>query len=377
MNHKPVYLDYNATTPTDPRVVEAMLPYLSEHHGNPSSSHAYGHITHSAVEKARKQVANFLGCKASEIVFTSGGSESNNYAIKGIIEAFAHSGNHIITSSVEHPAVVKVCQYLESRGCSTTYLQVDKWGMVSPDDFKAAITDKTVIASIMHANNEVGTLQPVSELARIAHEHEIIFHTDAAQSAGKIPVKIDQMNVDLLSLAGHKLYAPKGIGALYIRKGINPVSLIHGADHESGRRAGTENVAFIVALGKACELAAEELAANPDHAKDLRDRLESGLKNLKTELIINGHPELRLPNTLSVSFKNLQAQTILEALPGIAASAGAACHSNTVKLSAVLEAMCVPAEYGMGTVRFSTGRFTSIDEIDTALSEIRKALPHL
>lgn len=377
MNHKPVYLDYNATTPTDPRVVEAMLPYLSEHHGNPSSSHAYGHITHSAVEKARKQVANFLGCKASEIVFTSGGSESNNYAIKGIIEAFAHSGNHIITSSVEHPAVVKVCQYLESRGCSTTYLQVDKWGMVSPDDFKAAITDKTVIASIMHANNEVGTLQPVSELARIAHEHEIIFHTDAAQSAGKIPVKIDQMNVDLLSLAGHKLYAPKGIGALYIRKGINPVSLIHGADHESGRRAGTENVAFIVALGKACELAAEELAANPDHAKGLRDRLESGLKNLKTELIINGHPELRLPNTLSVSFKNLQAQTILEALPGIAASAGAACHSNTVKLSAVLEAMCVPAEYGMGTVRFSTGRFTSIDEIDTALSEIRKALPHL
>ncbi|PKK83770.1 MAG: selenide, water dikinase SelD [candidate division Zixibacteria bacterium HGW-Zixibacteria-1] len=374
---KPIYLDYNATTPIDPRVAEAMLPYIHEHFGNPSSSHDYGITAKKAVETARKQIALMLGCNAYEIIFTSGGSESNNYAIKGVARAYRDKGNHIITSAIEHPAVTEVCKYLEESGCRVTYLPVDEYGLVDPARLEDAITPQTILVTIMHANNEVGTIEPIAELAGIAHRHGILFHSDCAQSIGKVPVRVDELDVDLLSIAGHKLYAPKGIGALYIRSGIKLEKQVHGADHEMNKRAGTENVIEMVGLGKACELVEAELEKHQPHLKKLRDRLENGIKQKYPDIKINGHYDRRLPNTASISFRGLEANTILSELKGVAASAGAACHSDNIDVSSVLQAMKVPLEYAMGTIRFSIGRFTTADEIDRTIEEIISVVQRL
>ena len=363
---KPIYLDYNATTPIDPEVAEAMRPYLVEHFGNPSSSHWYGMQTKKAVDEARRQVADLLHCSPEEVVFTSGGSESNNYAIKGTAFANREKGNHIITSAIEHPAVLQVCKYLAEKGFQITYLPVDEFCLVNPRELQKSITPHTILITIMHANNEVGTIQPIAEIANIAKEHGIIFHTDAAQSVGKIPTRVDELKVDLLTIAGHKLYAPKGIGALYVRGGIRLEKLIHGADHEQDLRAGTENVLEIVGLGQACEIAKRDLEKNMGHMQKMRDLLYAGLRQQWGEIRLNGHPEKRLPNTLSVCFKSIEANTLLAEIESVAASAGAACHSDSVRVSPVLEAMQVDLEYAMGTVRFSTGRMTTEDEVKKA-----------
>jgi len=374
---KPIYLDYNATTPIDPAVGEAMLPYINEHFGNPSSSHIYGREAKKAVEKARKQIADMLHCEIDELVFTSGGSESNNWAIKGVAFAYRNKGNHIITSAVEHPAVTEVCRYLEKQGFQITYLPVDEYGLVSVEQVEEFITPQTILITIMHANNEVGTIQPIAEIAELAHRNGIIMHTDAAQSVGKIAVRVDELGVDLLSIAGHKLYAPKGIGTLYIRSGIKVEKLIHGADHEMNRRAGTENVIEMTGLGKACELVEENLEKYQIHLKKMRNRLEETLLGKFDYIKVNGHTEKRLPNTSSISFRGLEANTILAELESVAASAGAACHSENIEVSSVLEAMKVPLEYAMGTIRFSTGRFTTVDDIDKAVKEISTVITRL
>ena len=370
----PIYLDYNATTPIDPQVAQAMLPYIHQHFGNPSSGHAYGQRAKAAVDQARSQIASLLGCQEPEIIFTSGGTEANNYAIKGVAGAYRDQGNHIITSAVEHPAVIQVCRYLESTGCAVTYLPVDEFGLVDPQQVQNAITPQTILVSIMHANNEVGTIEPIREIADIAHQHGILVHADCAQSVGKIPVKVDALGVDLLSVAGHKLYGPKGIGALYVRNGVRLEKLIHGANHEMDWRAGTENVIQIAGLGEACQMIEQNLPAYQLHMQQMRDRLEAGLKAHFAGLRINGHPDLRLPNTCSVSFPGQEANTMLEQMHGVAASAGAACHSDRVEVSSVLEAMHIPLEYAMGTLRFSVGRYTTADEIDRAISEIMQVV---
>jgi cysteine desulfurase NifS len=378
---KPIYLDYNATTPIARQVAEAMVPYLYEHFGNPSSSHPYGVETKRAVEAARVQVAELLGCQPNEVIFTSGGTESNNHAIKGLALANRHrTRNHIITSAVEHPAVIEVCQWLGEQGFRVTVLPVDRYGVVDTADLQQAITPETILVTVMQANNEVGTIQPIVELAEIAHHHGALMHTDAAQAVGKIPVKVEDLSVDLLSVAGHKAYAPKGIGALYIRTGVQLAQLIHGAGHEGGRRPGTENGLEIVGLGKACQLADRDLAHNMAHFQAMRDRLHQGvLGELGEEAVkLNGHPEKRLPNTLSLSFRGVEANTLLSEIgEQVAASAGAACHADQVDVSAVLEAMKVPLEWAMGTVRFSVGRGTTADEVDRAIQVVAGAVRQL
>jgi cysteine desulfurase len=364
---QPIYLDYNATTPVDPLVVEAMLPYLREHFGNPSSSHPYGVRAMVGVEQAREQVAALLGAHPDEIVFTSGGSESNNLVIKGIVEANRNRGNHIITSQVEHPAILNPCRYLEQRGFAVTYLPVDAYGMVNPEDVAQAITRQTILITIMHANNEVGTIQPLTAIGRIARTYNIPFHTDAAQSVGKIPTQVEALQVDLLTVAGHKLYAPKGVGALYIRRGILLEPLIHGAGHENGRRASTENVAGIVGLGEACRIAGENLAGTAGRLRELRDRLHQGLTAHVAGLRLNGHLTERLPNTLNLSFAGLDSSILLENLPEVAASTGSACHAGHTEPSAVLLAMGVPPELALGAVRFSLGRWTTPEEVDQTI----------
>ena len=370
----PIYLDYNATTPVDPEVAAVMLPYLQEHFGNPSSSHPYGRRTKAALETARGQVAALLQCRPEEIVFTSGGSESNNYAIKGAAFANRARGNHIITSAVEHPAVTEVCRYLAGQGFTVTYLPVDADGQVSPEMLAAAIRPETTLVSIMHANNEVGTIQPIESIASITRARNILLHCDAAQSVGKIPVEVPRLGVDLLSVAGHKLYAPKGVGALYIRKGIQLEQLIHGANHESNRRAGTENVLLNVGLGKACEIAGRDLKRNMAHLQAMRDRLFEGLRREAGAIRLNGHPRERLPNTLSIGFENIEANRLIAQMPHLAVSAGAACHADAVTVSQTLAAMQVPLSAAMGTIRFSTGKYTTAEEIDAALEIIASAV---
>ena len=365
-----VYLDYNATTPIDPVVAEAMLPFITQHFGNPSSGHAYGVKTHLAVEEARSQIASLIGCNSSEIVFTSGGTEANNYAIQGITGAYKHKGSHIITSSIEHPAITEVCKHMQSKGCTTTYVPVDQYGCVDPNDIEEAITDNTVLITIMHANNEVGTIQPIKEISQIAQRHGILLHSDCAQSLGKIPVDVDELGVDLLSIAGHKLYAPKGIGALYVRHGVKLEKMMHGANHESGLRAGTENVILIVALGEACRLIGDHLPEYIDNMKKMRDLLENGLTQKNIDSRVNGHPISRLPNTLSIGFNAVEADQLLLNLESIASSAGAACHTDNVEISEVLKAMKVPIEYATGTIRLSVGRYTTEQEILHAVKEI-------
>ncbi len=363
----PVYLDYNATTPLLPEVISAMKPYLEVFYGNPSSTHWFGIQTRNAVVKARQQVAQLIGCEPEEILFTSGGSESDNWAVKGAAYACRKNGNHIITSAVEHPAVTEVCRFLETQGFKVTYLPVDSDGLVDPADLVKAVTSETILVTIMHANNETGTIQPIEELSAIAQKKGVFFHTDAAQSAGKIPVNVKDLGVDLLTLAGHKFYAPKGTGVLYMRKGVRIEKMIHGASHEFNMRAGTENVIEIAGLGAAAEWVKENLASNTEHLSLMRDLMERTLISNLPELKINGHREKRLPNTLSASFPGIDANTLLDELREIvAASAGAACHSDSVVASSVLKAMGVPDELALGTIRFSTGRMTVSEDIENA-----------
>ena len=376
----PIYLDYNATTPIAKEVADTMAPYLYEIFGNPSSSHPFGVQAKLAIENARKQVAAAINCQTTEVLFTSGGTESNNYAIRGYAQANQNRGRHIITSAIEHPAVLEVCRYLKNQGFRLTILPVDGYGLVNPEDLQKVLTSDTILVSVMHANNEVGTVQPIRELADLAHGVGAAFHTDAAQTMGKLPVDVQAMGVDLLSIAGHKLYAPKGVGALYVRTGIKLDKLMYGANHESDRRPGTENVLEIVGLGKACEIAQRDLEYNMAHFKAMRDRLHDGLKASLPEnsFLLNGHPDLRLPNTLSLGFHMIEANTFLAEIGDrIAASAGAACHSDEIDLSHVLEAMHAPIDYAMGTVRFSVGRMTTADEIDRALEIMTKSLSAL
>ena len=363
MEAQKIYLDFNASTPIAPEVAEAMKPFLSQHFGNPSSQHWAGIPAKEAVEHARQQVADLLQCSPGEIVFTSGGSESNNHAIKGVFFALREKGNHLITTQIEHPAVINPCRFLEKLGAEVTYVPVDQYGSVDPRNIQEAITSGTILITVMHANNEVGTIQPIEEISKIAKERGIVFHTDAAQSVGKIVTKVDHLGIDLLSIAGHKLYAPKGIGALYIRQGTPVEPLIHGAGHESGRRAGTENVLLNVGLGKACEIAKRYVG--DDRICNMRNRFWKLLQDSFGEKVaLNGHPFHRLPNTLNVSFVGKAGGEILSRLDGVAASTGAACHSGSVELSPVLKAMGISPEVGMGAIRFSLGRTTTVQELE-------------
>ncbi len=374
-NDSPIYLDFNATTPVDPEVAEAMLPYLYGRFGNPSSPHALGRASRDAVEAARAQVARLLGCRPAEVIFTSGGSEASNMVIKGVSAAARARGGTIIISAVEHPAVMEPCREQAREGLGLTIVPVDGEARVDPSDVARALTPATILVSIMHANNEVGTIQPIAGIAALARERGVPVHTDAAQSVGKIPVDVDTLGVDFLSLAGHKLHAPKGVGALYVREGREIPSLIHGAGHESGRRAGTENVMGIVGLGRACELAAGRLDAGATHCRILRDRLWERLSASGMDLRRNGSVTDGLPNTLSVSFGGVEASTLLAEIGDqVAASPGAACHGAEVTISAVLEAMKVPAVYAAGTVRFSVGRTTTAEEIDAAAGIVAGAI---
>ena len=372
-----IYLDYNATTPIDPLVADAMRPFLQDFFGNPSSIHTEGVRAKEAVETARKQVAAMLNCYPDEIIFTSGGTESNNFAIKGIAFANRNKGNHIITSCIEHPSVMEVCRYLEKQGYIITYLPVDGYGQVDPADVEKKITSSTILVTIMHANNETGTIQPVEKIGQIAGKQRIPFHSDAAQSAGKIPVDVGKMRVDLLSLAGHKIYASKGVGALFIRRGVHLEKLIHGADHEQNLRAGTENVMSIVGFGKACEIVSGNSHFQADSLRELRDFLFQQIRIEFPEITLNGHPEHRLPNTLNISFPGVEAALLLGKMAPVAASAGAACHSGSEVISPVLSAMKVPDHLAMGSIRFSLGRMTKQSEIETAIPIIINAYKSL
>ena len=361
-----IYLDYNATTPLDPSVVESMKPALSHLFGNPSSSHLPGIAARKLVEKARLQVAGLLNCQAEEIIFTSGGTESNNHAIKGIAFAWAGDGKHIITSTIEHPATLEVCKYLQEKGYHISYVNVDAGGIIKIDELESAIRKDTILITVMHANNEIGAIQPITEISQLARKHKIAFHTDAAQSAGKIPVDVQELGVDLLSLAGHKIYGPKGIGALYIRSGLTIEKLIHGADKEQNRRAGTENVPQIIGLGEASAIAKRDLEINRKAMQLTRDALFDSIRQSIPEVQWNGDPENCLPNTLSLSFPGVDAQLILSGMENVAASAGAACHAEHTDISHVLDAIGLSAEQSIGTLRFSTGKNTTREEIISA-----------
>lgn len=377
MNMKPIYLDYNATTPIDTQVIEAMRPFIEEYFGNPSSSHAYGQAARRAVENARLRVSRMLDCQPQEIVFTSGGSESNNMAIKGVALAAPGHRKEILISAVEHPAVVNVCRYLENYGICWRQIPVDKQGRIRLEELERMISAQTCLISVMHANNEVGTVQPIAEVAGIAHRHGIPVHCDAAQTVGKLPVSVRQLGVDLLSIAGHKFYAPKGIGALFIREGIRIPPLIHGAGQEGGRRAGTENVAFMVGMGQASELVSANLNVYSQHMKENTALLWRLLSGNLDGLRMNGEGAERLPNTLSVGFAGVTADRLIDEVPGVAVSAGAACHSGGVSISATLKAMDVPGEFARGTLRFSTGRKTTESEIRQASEQVIAAVKRL
>lgn len=365
----PIYLDFNATTPVADEVAAAMYRFLHEPFGNPSSLHWAGLPARDAVEKARGQVASLLCCDATEVVFTSGGTEANNLAIKGLF--FAKRARkrpfHVIISSIEHPAVSAPCRFLEQLGAEVSRLGVDRYGLVDPDDVRRAIRPGTVLISIMHANNEVGTIQPLMDIAAIAHEHEILVHSDAAQSVGKIPVDVQTLGVDLLTVAGHKLYGPKGVGALYVRDGVELEPLLHGADHEAGRRAGTENVLEVVGLGAACELAQSWI--DDSSILKLRDDFWLALQaSFGDQVVLNGNPTQRLPNTLNVGFRGKIGYELLASLPEIAASTGSACHAASAHISPVLEVMGVPREVALGAIRFSLGRKSNRNEIDAVVN---------
>jgi cysteine desulfurase len=371
-----IYLDYNASTPLDPTAAAAMRLLLEDHYGNPSSGHWAAAPAKVILETGRGQVAALLGCRADEIVFTSGGSEANNLALKGVFFALHDKGDHIITTAIEHPAIMAPCRFLQRLGAQVTFLSVDKTGLVDPDDLHKAITPRTILISVMHANNEVGTIQPIAECARIARERGILFHTDASQSVGKIPTDVHALGVDLLSIAGHKLYAPKGVGALFVRHGVRIEPLIHGGDHENGRRAGTESALLATGLGVACERARD--LSSVAQMTILRDYfLQSLQHNFGKRIVLNGHPTRRLPNTLNVSFVGRAGAEVLSRLDGVAASTGSACHSGCIELSPVLRAMQVEPQIGAGAVRFSLGRPTTHHEIDIVIERLSAAIASL
>ncbi len=361
-----IYFDHNATTPVDPEVLSEMLPYLKEEWGNPSSIHWASRKPRMALDGAREQVAAFLNCTPLEIIFTSTGTESDNLAIKGLAYSKKKKGNHIITTKVEHPAVLNTCKYLEKEGFEVTYLGVDPSGMIDLDELKASIKDSTILITVMYANNETGVIFPIDEIGKIAKERGVTMHTDAVQAAGKLPLDMKELNVDLLSISGHKLYGPKGTGALFVRRGVRLVPIIHGGHHERNRRGGTENVAGLVGLGKACEISARDMEKEVAHLRGLRDRLEKGFMEKIPDIKINGDPEKRLPNTANVSFEYVEGESLLLNLDmlGIAASSGSACTSGSLEPSHVLLAMSLSHEMSHGSVRFSLGKDNTVEEID-------------
>lgn len=369
---KRVYLDYAATTPTRPEVVEAMLPFFTEHFGNPSSVHSYGRDVSKFITEAREHVANLLGAaNPTEIIFTSGGTESDNLAIIGSALAYKYKGRHIITSQIEHHGVLHTCEYLEKyHDFQVTYLPVDEFGMVSLDDVREAITEQTILMTIMFANNEIGTIQPVAELGRLAHEHGILFHTDAVQAVASLPINVQEMNIDLLSLSGHKFNGPKGVGALYVRKGVKLVAHMHGGAQERKRRGSTHNTTGIIGLGKAAELAQRELDDKRQKLTTLRDKLIAGIQKQIPEVILNGHPSQRLPNNVNISFKYIEGESMLLNLDlaGVAASSGSACTSGSLDPSHVLLAIGLPHEIAHGSLRMTLGIYNTEEEIDYVLS---------
>jgi cysteine desulfurase len=376
---KRIYMDYAATTPAHPEVVKAMLPYFTEVFGNPSSIHSYGLEAREAVEAARGKVAGFLGARPEEIVFTSGGTESDNFAIKGVAYGNENKGDHIIISSVEHHAVLEPCHFLEKRGYKITYLPVDKYGMVDPEDVRKALTPKTILVSVMHASNEVGTVQPLSEIGKITREAGVYLHTDAVQTFGHLPIDVNQLNVDLLSLAGHKLCGPKGVGALYIRKGTHIVPFMQGGGQEDGRRGSTYNVPGIAGLGKAVEIAGQEMGPEAIRLAGYRDRLIQGLIEKIEYTKLNGHPRQRLPNNVNISMAFVEGEATLLSLDmeGICASTGSACSSESLEPSHVLTAMCVPVEEARCSIRFSLGKWTAEEDIQKVLTALPQILTKL
>ncbi|MCR4428072.1 MAG: cysteine desulfurase NifS [Caldiserica bacterium] len=376
---KPVYFDHAATTPVHPEVVSAMLSYFGENFGNASSLHFLGQEAARAVEEAREKVARLINCDPREIIFTGSGTEADNFALKGIAEKLKARGNHIITSSIEHHAVEVTCRYLEKKGFKVTYLPVDRYGLVDPDDLKREITEQTILISIMHANNEVGTIQPIKELAQIAHEKGVLFHTDAVQTVGSIPVDVRELGVDLLSLSAHKFYGPKGVGALFLRKGVAIEPLIHGGGQEKNLRAGTTNVPGIVGLGKAAELASKELSWRMEHSLSLRERLIKGLEEKLTDFILTGHREKRLPGNVSICVDYIEGESmlLLLSIEGFACSSGSACTSGSLEPSHVLLAMGIDPQLAQGSLRITLGRENTEEEIDRFLETLPKVVKRL
>ncbi len=374
-----IYLDHNATTPVDPRVLEAMVPYFSSRFGNPSSVHHLGQEAYSALDTARTQLARLLHCSTAEIIFTSGGTESNNIALQGIPYAWYEKGTHIITSQIEHTSVLSTCNVLENIGCKVTYLPVDETGLVNPDNLKKAITPQTILISIMFANNEIGTLQPIAEIGKIAQEHGILFHSDVIQAAGKIPLDVNGLNLDLISISAHKFYGPKGVGALYIRKGTKISPLLYGGHQEQKIKPGTQNVPNIVGMGKAAELALQSLSENSARIRQLRDKFFNSLASSLEDIRLNGHPTQRLDNTINIGFNGLDAATLLMNLDmeGIACSTGSACSEGSTEISHVLRAIHTPLSYAQGSLRFSLGKDNTQEEIEIAVSKITQIVKRL
>jgi len=374
---KAVYLDNNATTPVDPKVLEAMLPFLGEHYGNPSSLHRFGRVVRKAIEEAREQVAELLGAHPDEVIFTSGGTEGDNAALRGVLEALPDK-RHVVTTRVEHPAVLNLCRYLEGRGYEVTYLSVDRLGRLDLEELRASLREDTALVSIMLANNETGVIFPLAEVAEIVKERGVVLHCDAVQAVGKMPIDLRSLPVDLLAISGHKFHGPKGVGALYVRRGTPWIPLIIGGHHESGRRAGTENAASIVGMGKAAELAREELR-HVDEVRSLRDKLERGILERVPRVLLNGDPHGRLPNTSNLCFEGVEGEALLLRLDevGIAVSAGSACSSGSGEPSHVLKAMGVPEPAIHGAIRFSLSRFTTEEEVDYVLQELPAVVEEL
>jgi len=367
-----IYLDYAATTPTHPDVLKVMLPYFTEAFGNPSTIYSYGQEVKGEIEEARAKIASLIGARNDEIVFTSGGTEADNFAIKGMAFASETKGNHIITSSIEHRAVLETCKFLEKRGFSITRIPVDRHGLVDPDDVRKAITDKTILISVMHANNEMGTIEPLAEIGNIAKEAGVYFHTDAVQTVGHIPVDVNELGVDLLSMSAHKLYGPKGVGALYVRKGTNLIPFMHGGEQERRRRAGTEDVPGIMGFGKAAELAKQEMNEEAERLTRLRNKLIEGLLERIDHTRLNGHPVIRLPNNVNISVDFVEGESMLLNLDleGICASTGSACSSGSLESSHVLRAMGISHEQAYGSLRFTLGKWTAEEEIERVLKTL-------
>ncbi|MDT3777227.1 IscS subfamily cysteine desulfurase [Nitrospira sp. MA-1] len=377
----PIYLDNHSTTPCDPRVLEAMLPYFTEKFGNAASrNHSFGWEAEEAVEVARKQIAHLIHADAKELIFTSGATESDNLALQGVVEMYREKGNHIITGSTEHRAVIDTAKYLEKKGVKVTFLPVDKAGMVSPDDVRNAITDQTILISIMMANNEIGTINPVAAIGKVAKEKGVLFHCDATQGVGKIPVNVQEMGIDLMSFTAHKIYGPKGVGALYVRRKAPRVRLeamMYGGGHERGMRSGTLPVPLIIGFGKACELCEQEMSSESVRMAKMRDRLQEGIMSKMDEVYLNGHPTERLPNNLNISFAYVEGEALLMGVKEIALSSGSACTSATLEPSYVLRALGVGSDLAHSSIRFGLGRFNTDEEVEYTIDRMIKAVTHL